>query len=465
MLDLTPRDAPSVYCRDLLHPLGQVVMEMEYGGVPIDRDRCEQVRLDFKLRAAKTHEELAAWATFAGCDETPNWNSAKQLVEFLHERLGMKPSPFKKKGRVDVEAGQRSTDDRALEWLSGEYPEHRAGLSLIRRLRKEERFERYASTWLELAVKHPDGVWRLHPSYGLANDSDDRAGAITGRFAVKNPPLQQVPSRGDDAALLRAIFFAPKGWRLLCADFSQLEVVILAHICYRLFGATGLLNKLQPGQPDLHSLTAKFVFGDILGDARAKIAPLDDFKGALKYLRNLIKAIRYGLNYGKGAVGFGNTLFDSEGNPLGEDRAQELIDGLLEFDPEIREYQEWVWRYIREHEGIISLLGRWCPLPDANSWKMGLRNRAWRRALNYPMQSGGQEVTAAAMIAAFNDDVLKDCGYAMTLQVHDELVGLVPEDSADRATERLNWVMCNALPLDAPLAVSAHHAERWSEAK
>lgn len=472
-LDLTPRDAPAVYCRDILNPLGAVVMDLEYRGVPIDRERCDQVQRDFAARKEQTHEELAKWAEAVGCEETPNWNSAPQLVHLFHEKLGMKPSPYKKKGKVDIEAGKRSTDDRALEWLSGEYPEHRPGISLIRRLRKEERFERYARNWLDLAVKHPDGTWRLHPSFGLANDNDDRAGAITGRFAVKNPPLQQVPSRGKDAKLLRAIFCAPPGKRLICADYSQLEIYILAHICHKLFGTDGLLRRLAPGQPDMHSATAQYVWGEVLGDEYIAKLPLllfkgDDFTDADprgKEARDTIKQIRYGLNYGKTPDGFGNTLFDAKGNPLGVDRAQELVDALLDFDPEIRQYQEWVWEYISEHEGIVSLLGRWNPLPDANAWKRGLRNRAYRRALNYPMQAGGQEVTAAAMIMAAADEVLRQCGYEMTLQVHDELVGLVDEDNADRATERLTWVMCNALPLAAPLKVEAHHAERWSEAK
>jgi DNA polymerase-1 len=445
--------------------MGQVVVDMEYRGVPIDRDRCADVQRDFAGRAEKTHAELAFWAAGTGRDETPNWNSAPQLVDFFHEHLGMEPSPYQKKGKVRLDEGKRSTDDRALEWLAGEYPEHRTGINLIRRLRKEERFERYAATWLDLAVKHPDGTYRLHPSFGLSNDNDDRAGAVTGRLAVKNPALQQVPSRGEDAKLLRAIFCAPKGYRLISADFSQLEVVILAHICYRLFGATGLRDKLQPGQPDLHSLTAKYVFGEVLGDQRARVAPLADFKGPLKWLRDLIKAIRYGLNYGKGAYGFGTTLFDANGNPLGEEKAQTLIDGLLAFDPEIREYQNWVWDFIREFEGIISLLGRWCPLPDANSIKEWLRNRCWRRALNYPMQSGGQEVTAAAMIMIFFDVILRALGFFQIMQIHDEIVGLVPEDNAPKAVERVKWCMENALPLDAPLQVSAQHAERLSEAK
>jgi DNA polymerase I len=463
VFSLTPRDAPSVYCRDLLNPLGAVVIGMEYRGIPIDRDKCEEVRRDFTARQEKTREELLAWSTGAGLAEPLNWASPRQLVNFFHDTLEMEPSPFCKRG--EVRDGKRSTDDRALEWLSGQYPEHRAGLTAVRKLRKEERFAKYAETWLKLAVPHPDGTWRLHPSFGLSNDTDDRAGAKTGRFAVKNPALQQVPSRGADAKLLKAIFAAPPGYRVVCADYSQLEIYILAHLCHRLFGTRGLLDRLAPGMPDMHSATAKYVFGEVLGHEAAHRAPLEAFKENLKYLRDLVKAIRYGLNYGKGDVGFGSTLFDEHGDSLGVKRAAQLVGALFKFDPEIPAYQAWVREYIERFQGIPSLLGRWCPLPNATSWKTGLRNRAWRQALNFPMQAGGQEVTGAGMIAIDNDAELRRYKFRLVLQVHDENIGLVPEEHADHATERVKWLMENAVPLDAPLQVSADHAESWGLAK
>jgi len=484
-LSLTPRELPSLYDRDLLTPLTSTVIEMERRGVPIDREMTRDLQSTFTKKATGTAEELAVWAADVDYANTknspketgreeweiegpPNWNSHDQMVLFLHTPLGLDlpRSPYKKKGKVHFDKGEISTDDRALEWLGTNYPEHRAGLNLVRRLRKETRMAGYAASWLQLALPHPDGTWRLHPSFGLAGDRDDRPGAITGRFAVKNPPLQQVPSRGDDAKLLRAAFVAPPGRRLVVADYSQLEVVILAHICFRLFGATGLRDRMRRGVPDIHSTTAKYVWGDVLRYPEAMAASIEDFaSGSTKWMRNNTKWIRYGLNYGKGDVGFGSTLFDPQGNPVGVEMAAKLIKALLDFDPEIREYQAYVRRYIREHGAITSLLGRWIPLPDANSSKIGLANRAYRRALNFPMQSGGQEVTAAAMVAVALDDLLRHYGLEIILQVHDELVCTVPEDKAEAATILLSHVMEHALPLDAELQVSAHHAERWSEAK
>jgi DNA polymerase-1 len=473
---LTPCRTPAEYHARVTGPLTEVVCAMEREGCPVDVERLRALRSDFAARAGASERTLGDWAEKAAGWPLPdpvNWRSPRQLVLLLHSELGLHlpPSPFKKKGAVELadnpddEDGEVCTDDRALEWLGGQHPEYRAALNGIRDLRKWERYRNYAEDWLVKGIAHQDGTYRLHPVFGLAHDGDDRPGAVTGRFAVKNPPLQQVPSRGEGGKLLRGAFVAPPGRRLIVADYAQLEVVILAHLCSRLFGTTGLRDRLTPGAPDVHSATAAYVFGEVLRYPQCRGAVLQDYKGALKWLRDLIKAIRYGLNYGKGPVGFGTTLFDAEGNPLGEKRAQQMIDALLDFDPEIRRYQGFIRQFIEAHRYIPSLLGRVLPLPGATAQRQGERNRAWRRALNYPMQAGGQEVTALAMIAAFRDPELRALGFRLSLQVHDELVGHAPEAHADRATARLAEIMCDALPLDAPLQVSAHHAERWSEAK
>ena len=476
-MNLQPFRTPAAYDAGFLGPLSEAVRAMEYRGVPVDLDRAAELESQFRKELDVTRQGLTEWAEAIHVppmwnsktrrDEfPPNWNSHDQLVRVLHgDVLGLPPSPYMKKGAVPE--GKVSTDDRALEWVSAANPEHRDGINLVRKLRKQERMLGYLVDWRELAVKHEDG-WRLHPSYGLSSDFDDRPGAVTGRFGVKNPPLQQVPSRGEYGALLRSVFRAPPGKRLIVADYSQLEVVILAHICFMLFGATGLLHRLDRGVPDIHSATAKYVFGTVLGDEVARAADLSEFKKKgthPAHLRDLVKAIRYGLNYGKGAQGFGVTLFTPSGDPIGAERSQEMIDALLDMDPEIREYQDFTRRFIEEFHGYHSLLGRWLPLPLATSWKRGERNRAWRRALNYPMQAGGQEVTGSAMIVAHRDEVLRQLGAEMLLQVHDELIFWVPEDNADKATARVTEDMETALPLQAVLQAPAHHADRWNEAK
>ncbi len=475
---------PGEYHRRLLAPLGEVTTGMERHGVPFDVHAALDLLARVRDEEADTRRALADWVgpggvDYAGPEVPPNFGSWQQLQYLLYTPLGldMRPSPYWKKGstgydhdgREIVEGeGECKTDDVALKWLAGEYPDHAAGLHRIRELRWRTRVLNYLETWVAAAVRHPNPgtpAWDwLHPSFGLASDRDDRAGAKTGRFAVKNPALNQVPSRGDDYGL-KSLFRAPPGWAWVVVDYSQLEIVVLAHVCAALFGTTGLADRMAPGMPDMHSATARYVWGEVLGDRAVAALHVDDVKTKAKTERDLVKAVRYGLNYGKGARGFGDTLFDRDGRALGERRAQELIDALFRFDPEIPRYQDWVRSAIERDRGVPSLMGRWCPLPDAVSPKRGLRNRAWRQALNWPMQAGGQEITAAAMIAVQRDEGLRRLGYRMVLPCHDELCGLVPEDRAEEALERTRNLMITTVRLRAHLSAAGGVGDAWGTAK
>jgi DNA polymerase I len=481
---LSPRD----YSERFLQPLGEAVRAMEYAGVPFDAPAARAALARVEADVAGTTEALRAWCAevdYLGPEVPPNWGSWQQLQYFLYTPLGLDLAPalYWKKGRTGWEVtddgeyqevknwktgegeGEYKTDDVALKWLGDRHPEHRAGLNLIRDLRWQLRVKAYLEKWLFLAVGH-SGWWWLHPSFSLASDRDTRPGAVTGRFACKLPNLQQVPGHGDEYKL-RELFRAPPGWAWVVIDFSQLEIVLLAHICRRLFRTSGLADRMAPGAPDMHSATARFVFGERLGDERLLLLPVDQIKkdpyGASQ--RDLIKPVRYGLNYGKGARGFGDTLFLANGEALGEERAQQVIDALFEFDPEIPLYQDWVRSFIRKHEATYSLYGRKADLPEANAPTKGLRNRAWRRALNYPLQAGGQEVTGRAMIACHRDPVLRRLGCRQVLQVHDEICFLVPETGAPEALERATHLMLTTTPLDAHLAASGGIATSWGEAK
>jgi DNA polymerase-1 len=445
--------------------LGRVVYSMERTGVPISLEVCREIEAEATFDAAQTRSTLDALAgVLCGRTET-NWGYWKWLAEFLHgpapHGLGLPESPFWKKGLV--KEGEVKTDDRALEWLGWKFPHHRPLLGLIREWRRQSRMVVYARSWQELAVFHSeDGTWRLHPSFGMSSDADDRPGAKTGRFGIKNPPLQQVPhDKKKDPYRLRRAFIAPPGKLLVIADYSQLEIVVLAHLCYRLFGATALRDSISPGAPDLHSATAKYVFGKVLGNLDILNADVDTIKGSpsLSWRRDKIKEVRYGLNYRKGAWGFGNTLFDVEGNALGEATAQTMVDALCQMHPEIVQFQGWVDDYIYRHLGMWSLEGRWGPFADGNSSTEWARKRAQRQASNWPMQAGAQEIVLAAMIA------LLEAGYEQTLQVHDEIHILVDEDKADAACGNVEEIMEHTTPLDAPLKAVPHAATNWEDGK
>jgi len=464
------------YHQNLLAPVGIVTNAMERTGVPIDPEKLRAIESDMAAKAEALRSDLRQWA---GRDI--NWNSWQQLAHWLHDEpdeggLGLQPSPYCKKGEVPDD--KISTDDRALEWIAGHNPEHRQSIQTLRSLRTHERMGRYARTWLSVAIPHPDGTVRLHPSFGLATDRDNRPGAKTGRFGVKNPALNQVPTRteaaGDlgipkDPAGIRRAFVAPTGKKLIVVDYSQLEIVLLAHCIAKLFGPDDpLVQKVRAGK-DIHGPLAQYAFGTLANDAEVMAASVElgDFKKVpkLKLLRELGKAGIYGNNYGKGERGFANSVFLPNGEPLGPDRAHLLVEALHGLYPGITDYQGFIREFIERHGLIISPYGRWMPLPNARAQQRGLRNRAWRQALNYPMQAGGQEIMALALIAIHAHPRLRELGYEVLMVIHDEILGVVPEDNAVEALKIVEDIMVNVVDLLAPLKAEGGIGDNWKDTK
>ena len=464
------------YQKTILAPVGEVVIGMERTGIPVDLEVLRDIEARMAARSDELRKQLAAWAP-----ADINYNSWQQLAAWFHNQpsddppgLGMEPSPYCKKGEVPDD--KISTDDRALEWLAGHNPDHREPIQLLRTLRTVERMGRYARDWLASALLYPDGTWRLHPTFGLASDHDTRAGAVTGRFGVKNPALNQVPTNTDsvgdlgipkDPAGMKKAFVPPPGRRLIVVDYSQLEIVILAHLIAVLFGDDDpLVKKVRAGE-DIHGPLARYVFGVLAKETEIALADVADFKKKplLKLLRNLAKAGIYGNNYGKGEQGFATSVFLPTGEPLGPTRAHLLKLGLGEFYPGIARYQQYIRDFIERYGYILTLLGRWQPQPGAKSSQKGARNRAWRQSLNYPMQGGGQEIMCLALIAIANDARLRELGFELSLVVHDEIVGWAPEENADECLRLVEHHMANALDLLVPLKADGAHGVNWKEAK
>lgn len=465
------------YHHNLLAPVGVVTNSMERVGVPIDSERLRAIEADMATRADELRKELSQWT--GGRDI--NWNSWQQLARWLHDPpqeggLGLDPSPYCKKGEVPDD--KVSTDDRALEWLAGHNEAHRAGIQTLRSLRTHERMGRYARSWLEVAINHQDGTWRLHPSFGLASDQDTRPGARTGRFGVKNPALNQVPRNtnavGDlgvpkDPAGIRRAFVAPAGKRLIVVDYSQLEIVILAHLVAFLFGPNDpMVERVRAGK-DIHGPVAQYAFGILANDLNVINASVErgDFKKVprLAMLRDLGKAGIYGKNYGKGRRGFSTSVFLPNGEALGEDRADLLTRALDDMYPGTNKYQQFIREFITRHGLIVSLFNRWYPLPNAASQSVGLRNRAWRQALNFPMQAGGQEIMALALIMIHNHPKLRELGFELVMVVHDEILGLARESCADECLKIVEECMVTATELLCPLKAEGAHGLNWKEAK
>jgi DNA polymerase-1 len=452
---------------DRLQRVEDVVFGMERHGVPIDLEICAQIRDEATRDETETLRRLNEIAGPYDAGE-PNWNYPAWLVNLLHDRMGIPPSPYWFKGKVKLWQGERKLDGVALDWLASTNPEHRVFLNLIRAFRQQHRMANYAAGWIDLAIQHPDGSTRLHPSYGMADDADPRPGARSGRFGIKNPALQQVPrDKKKDPYRLRRAFIAAPGCLLVVADYTQLEIVVLAHICKKLFGMSGLCSRLLPGAPDMHSATARYVFGDVLGTPEVLACQdLKEFKTdpVLARFRDLVKRIRYGLAYGKGDYGFGNTLFELDatgdicGPPMGEERAGVLRNALLDMDPELRLYQDWVWEYGIAHRMMPSLLGRFMPgegiEKGENDWGA---KRIYRQFLNWPEQAGANEIVQAAMVACDSAGLVQD------LQVHDELHFQVREDDLERSLPLIQELMEHTTNLEACLRAEPKAGGCWDE--
>ncbi len=470
MLRLKPQIwTANEYHTNLLAPVGRAVISMERTGIPVDLDCLRRIESEMAARCDGLLVELSHWTN----GREVNWGSWQQLAAWMHNAptddvpgCGMEHSPYCKKGEVPDD--KISTDDRALEWLAGHNEQHREHIQHLRQLRQCTRMGRYARDWLAKALPFGDSTFRLHPSFGLASDHDTRPGAVTGRFGVKNPPLNQVPrDPKKDPAGMRAAFVAPPGMRLIVVDYSQLEVVILAHLIALLFDTNDPLVVNVRAGLDIHGPAARFIFGELAGDDWVAAQPIPDFKKVpkLKALRDLGKIGIYGKNYGKSPQGFAYSTFLDDGSPLGIARANLLCMGLDRFYPGVPTYQQFVRDHITKSAQICTLWGRWQPLPLAQSNKQGFRNRAWRQALNYPMQGSGQEIMAFALIAIISDEVLRNLGYVLSLVVHDEIVGWAPESNSEMALARVNEIMITCVELLTPLKAEGHTGLTWRDAK
>lgn len=263
---------------------------------------------------------------------------------------------------------------------------------------------------------------------------------------------------------------------LLVRDYHALEMVVQADLCKRLFGDTQLEALTAPGT-DIHSHNARLVFGKHLGwkcpDGRSVKSIPEHAFAEHPYghkLRQMIKAVWYGLQYGKGAYGF-STLPGPDGNPIGEDAAQTMLDAIKAAVPGPFTWQAWCRQFVDNYRGIYSLGGRWCDLEqetDANApdW---LRRRAYRRAYNFPLQATAAEIIGDAMVRLAASDAWCETGFRVCLQVHDELVARGPLERVDAADAELKRCMeaatANGNPLVAPLRTSGGHAFDYHSAK
>ena len=452
-----------------MQEVDDAIVAMETNGFTLDTAYCDSQAAVAAVDEIASLGRLGRWLENVGqtsLAQDINWNSPKQLVELFHDRLALPPSPVWKKGRVKLAAGERKLDETALEYIRDRAPVAIKGgideLITLRRIRGSIKYLTKLPTFVA-----PDGF--VHAVSGPSSDIDPRAGTITWRLASKNPEIMQIPTRKDkDPYKIRRAFIAPPGYTLIAADETALEAVIFAHVLIKLFDDHQLADLLIPGA-DLHAFNAKRIFGRYLGWERHghNVAEFPDsaFKSDdypdLQELRELVKAVWYGLMYGKSAYGFATSLRDKDGNPIGQELAEKIVAALYDALPVIPRYQAFTLEYIRKYHGIPGLGGAWCDLSEltktGNKWDLA---RAHRIAQNYPMQEGGARIIGHSMVELRRDPDTAALGLLLERQVHDELDFRVPSANVDLAKTLIKKHM-TSYPLEALLQVSIGHGENW----
>ncbi len=393
-----------------------VLREMEAAGVKVDGAELARIGEDFAGRLAVLE---AAIHKLAG--RAFNVGSPKQLGEILFDEMGLSGG---RKGKT----GAYSTDASVLEELSAQ------GVELAGKVLEWRQLAKLKSTYVEgLAAQIDPADKRVHTSYQMAITS-------TGRLSSTDPNLQNIPIRSEEGMRIRRAFIAEKGHVLLAADYSQIELRLLAHLA-----EVPTLREAFAAGEDIHARTASEIFG----------IPRDKVD---KEARRRAKTINFGIIYGMSAFGLATRL----GIPPGEGRA--IIDAYFAQYPGIRQEMERLKEEARTHGFVRTPFGRKLWIPDIGTRDPVRRAGAERAAINAPFQGGAAEIIKRAMVRL--PRALRDAGLKarMLLQVHDELVFEVPEAEVEATSALVRSIMESVATLRVPLSVEVGQGHSWAEA-
>lgn len=396
-------------------PLMPILADIEDSGVLIDSDllftQSQQITQRLEELEHKAHE-------LAG--KSFNLGSTKQLGEVLFDTLNL---PVIKK----TPKGKPSTAEEVLQELATDY-------ELPKLILEHRSLAKLKSTYTDKLPQMVDGqTQRVHTSY-------HQAVTATGRLSSSDPNLQNIPIRTEEGRRIRQAFIAPEGKKIVAADYSQIELRIMAHLS----NDEGLLNAFRENK-DVHKATAAEVFG---------VAEAD----VTQNQRRSAKAINFGLIYGMSAFGLARQL------GIGRNQAQEYVDLYFARYPGVKEYMERTREQAREQGYVKTLFNRRLYLPEINAKNGMRRQHAERTAINAPMQGTAADIIKRAMIDVdswLKQDEVEAC---MIMQVHDELVFEVAAPQAQEFAKKVSQVMQQAAKINVPLLVEAGIGNNWDEA-
>jgi DNA polymerase-1 len=410
---LAERGSEELYDRIEL-PLTAVLAAMEDAGVKIDTYRMGEIT----ARLADRVEELESSA-YELAGEEFMLGSTQQLARILFEKLELTPG---RKGKTGY-----STDTRVLRTIRHEHP-------IVEVVEEWRELTKLINTYLGPlpALIGEDG--RLHTHF-------NQTVAATGRLSTSNPNLQAIPIRTELGREIRSAFIAEPGHRLVSADYSQVELRILAHVS----GEPKLREAFAHGE-DIHAATA----AEVLGKERSTLS---------KDERNIAKMVNFGIIYGISAFGL------SENLEIPRDEAQTYIDTYLARFPLVQDFIERTIEQAERDGYVTTLLGRRRPVPEIRASNRQTRSLGERLAVNSVMQGTAADIIKVAMVNIHRRLRDEGRGARLVLQVHDELLVEAPDAELSRVKELMREEMCNAYPLDPPLAVDVGAGDDWNEAK
>ena len=397
-------------------PLSAILADMEKAGIAVDRAELDRLSKDFEARMQGMENDI-----YEAAGRQFNIGSPKQLGEILFDEMGLKGG---KRGK----AGAWSTDSSVLQDLADQ------GHDLPARILAWRQLAKLKSTYTDALLRQAGRNDRVHTSFQMAITS-------TGRLSSTDPNLQNIPVRTEEGTRIRQAFIAPPGKKLISADYSQIELRLLADVA----NIPALREAFQLGQ-DIHARTASEVFN----------IPLE---GMDALTRRRAKAINFGIIYGISAFGLGKQL----GIPAGE--ARTYIDAYFARYPGIRDYMERMREEARTHGYVLTPFGRRCYVPGIHEKSAARRQYAERQAINAPLQGGAADIIKRAMVHL--PLALQTAGFGKTrmlLQVHDELLFETDESEAEAVAAIIKNVMEAAADLAVPLVVETGIGQNWAEA-